>query len=54
MVAKWNHPPFFDYVDRWMTEADGPKRGFTRQMWDLYRRQADEIGAKTQARRRAR
>jgi hypothetical protein len=18
----WNHPPFFDYVDRWMTEND--------------------------------
>jgi hypothetical protein len=20
----WNHPAFFDYVDRWMTEDDGP------------------------------
>jgi hypothetical protein len=20
----WDHPPFFDYVDRWMTEDDGP------------------------------
>ena len=21
-VATWNHPAFFDYVDRWMTEDD--------------------------------
>lgn len=52
MAGKWNHPAYFDYVDRWMKEGGGPKRGFIREMWDLYRRQADEIGAKTQARRR--
>jgi hypothetical protein len=20
--SAWNHPPFFDYADRWMTEDD--------------------------------
>jgi hypothetical protein len=51
MRESWNHPPFFDYVDRWVTEGGGPERGFVREMWDLFRLQADEVGAKTKARR---
>jgi len=53
MNEAWNHPAFFDYVDRWMAEGGGPKRGFVREMWDLYRPRADEIGAKTKTRRRS-
>ncbi len=61
----WNHPPFFDYVDRWVNEAqDGmidrqslQRRGykpfpsdFVASMWATYRGQADEIGAEVQER----
>ncbi len=43
----WNHPPFFDYVDRWCAEEGAhAARGFVKAMWDMYRPQADEIGAK--------
>ncbi|MBT3201211.1 MAG: hypothetical protein HN350_15025 [Phycisphaerales bacterium] len=33
----WSHPPFFDYVDRWIKEDGGPKKGFVREMWNQYR-----------------
>lgn len=37
----WNHPAFFDYVDRWMAgdvEGGGAVGSlFVRNMWDLYR-----------------
>ena len=37
MKDKWSHPAFFDYVDRWIKEDGGPKKGFVRKMWDRYR-----------------
>ena len=52
MRKSWGHPPFFDYVDRWVKEGGGAKRGFVREMWDLYRPRADEIGAKARPGRR--
>lgn len=51
----WNHPAYFDYVDRWVKEegeAGFAKRKFIMEMWDQYRSQADAIGeesAKKQA-----
>ena len=50
----WNHPPFFDYVDRWCAE-EGEKAcsGFVKAMWDAYRDKAAEIGAESQRRRQA-
>ena len=43
--AAWNHDPFFDYVDRWMSYgADAPVTGgggagkaFIQDLWDAYR-----------------
>lgn len=36
----WNHDPYFDYVDRWMTgdveDADGSD-AFSEEMWNTYR-----------------
>jgi hypothetical protein len=52
MMGEWNHPVYFDYVDRWIMEDGGPKKGFEREMWDTYRQQADKIGAEVKARRR--
>ena len=55
----WDHDVFFDYVDRWVREADDglvdkktmKPRGykpfnsdFTREMWTTYRDRADAIG----------
>jgi hypothetical protein len=37
MKKAWSHPPFFDYVDRWMKEDNAPKKGFVREMWNAYR-----------------
>jgi MYXO-CTERM domain-containing protein len=38
--AVWNHDPYFDYVDRWMTgdvdDADGSD-AFSEEMWNTYR-----------------
>ncbi len=44
MTGCWNHPAFFDYVDRWVAEGGGPHTGFVRRMWDRYRSGADAIG----------
>lgn len=44
MTGGWNHPAFFDYVDRWVREGGGPHTGFVRAMWDRYRPKADAIG----------
>lgn len=44
----WNHPAYFDYVDRWVKEeGDGAfaKQKFIQQMWAEFRPGADEIGA---------
>ncbi len=57
----WNHNEFFDYVDRWVLEAQngmvdkktmkpiGYKvfpSDFVKAMWEIYRDKADEIGAR--------
>ncbi|MCY2995492.1 MAG: hypothetical protein NTY19_47655 [Planctomycetota bacterium] len=47
MVDCWNHPAFFDYVDRWWDEEQ-QANDFVKAMWKQYREQADEIGAKVQ------
>jgi hypothetical protein len=63
----WNHDGFFDYVDRWVSEAqDGAVDrktmkptgyqpspcGFVEAMWKAYRAKADEIGAQALSRSR--
>jgi len=42
----WNHPVFFEYVDRWQKE-EAPKAGnpFVMAMWAAYRDKADAMGA---------
>jgi hypothetical protein len=41
LVEEWNHPPLFDYTDRYaLTEPSGWTRswsGWVERMWDLYR-----------------
>jgi hypothetical protein len=44
MVSAWNHPAFFDYVDRWWRETESAN-DFVKAMWIRYRDEADEIGA---------
>jgi hypothetical protein len=44
MTDNWNHPAFFDYVDRWWRE-EGKADSFVSAMWKIYRDEADEIGA---------
>lgn len=44
MVDCWNHPAFFDYVDRWW-EEEHQANAFVTSMWKRYREQADAIGA---------
>jgi hypothetical protein len=61
----WQHEAFFDYVDRWVKEAedgswDGEKNAptgyrafpgdFVAEMWKAYRDKADDIGAETKRR----
>jgi hypothetical protein len=36
MVDNWNHPPFFDYVDRWWRETQSAN-AFVKAMWVMYR-----------------
>ena len=40
MVDKWNHPPYFAYVDRWCDET-GSANEFVGGMWNMYRDRAD-------------
>ena len=47
MVDDWNHPPYFDYVDRWCEET-GNANEFVWAMWSTYRTRADGIGAESQ------
>jgi len=50
----WNHPPFFDYVDRWCAEeGDKAAAGLAKAMWETYRAKADEIGAALRRKRTA-
>ena len=50
MVAHWNHPPFFDYVDRWYRETQ-TANPFVKAMWTTYRDEADRIGARVERKR---
>jgi hypothetical protein len=51
MVDNWDHPPFFDYVDRWYRDTQHAN-GFVKAMWIMYRDKADAIGAEAFQRRR--
>jgi len=49
----WDHPAYFDYVDRWIKEeAPKGKDAYSygpppvRAMWLKYRPQADELGTR--------
>lgn len=50
MVDCWDHPPFFDYVDRWWKEEQ-QANAFVQSMWEMYRDKADEIGAEIKKQR---
>ena len=41
MVDCWNHPPFFDYVDRWW-EEEHKANAFVTAMWEMYREKAGQ------------
>jgi hypothetical protein len=41
MVQRWDHPAFFDYVDRWWDE-EGRANPFVTAMWERYRASAKE------------
>jgi len=47
MTANWNHPAFFDYVDRWWQE-EAKASPFVKAMWETYRDKAEAIGAGVQ------
>ncbi len=38
--SAWNHPPFMDYVDRWVKETPAKISAFTAAMWNAYRKTA--------------
>lgn len=48
MVDDWNHPAYFDYVDRWWQESESAN-DFVKTVWTTYRSQADAVGAAVQA-----
>ena len=50
MAANWNHPAFFDYVDRWWRETESANH-FVAAVWTMYRDKADAIGAEVQRKR---
>ena len=53
-VELWDHPAFFDYVDRWCAEeGDKAASGIVKAMWQAYRPSADETGTAARARRTA-
>ena len=42
----WDHPAYFDYVDRWCKEeGEAAADPFTKAMWNTYRSKADALGA---------
>ncbi len=45
MVDNWNHPAYFDYVDRWWRETESAN-DFVKAMWTTYRDQADTVGTR--------
>ena len=63
----WNHPAYFDYVDRWIKEQDAARNPehndyqhahycwggeVVKKMWETYRPKADDIGTGSRARRK--
>lgn len=53
-VALWDHPAFFDYVDRWcVEEGDKAASGLPKAMWEAYRATADAIGEEAREKRTA-
>ena len=50
----WDHPVYFDYVDRWYKE-EGKAAGspFSMGMWDAYRSKADAMGTEAKKHRPA-
>lgn len=50
MVDCWDHPPYFDYVDRWWNEEQ-KANDFVKSMWEMYRDKADVIGAAAKKKR---
>jgi hypothetical protein len=50
MSDHWDHPAFFDYVDRWWDETQSANP-FVTAMWTKYCDEADKIGAEAQRRR---
>jgi len=55
MIECWNHPVFFEYVDRWIAEEGAGAAGsaFVTAMWERYRDKADGIGKTIRERRAA-
>ena len=60
----WSYPAFFDYVDRWVKDAEPTGNDYQREvklygsppikaMWTAYRAKADELGKTFRARRDA-
>lgn len=50
----WNHPAYFDYVDRWIAEeGDKAASGLVDEMWKTYRTQADTLAAEAAKRQAA-
>ena len=58
----WDHPAYFDYVDRWIKEQGADSDTYAKEvhsygnppikaMWKLYREKADDIGATYKAKR---
>ncbi len=50
MTDNWNHPAYFDYVDRWWSEEANANPLVT-AMWEAYRDKADQIGAEVRKKR---
>ena len=47
-LETWDHPAFFDYVDRWVAEQSPDfAPALPKSMWEKYREQADEMGTAT-------
>jgi len=41
LIDAWDHPAFFDYVDRWCRAEETPANPFVSAMWNSFRRGAD-------------
>ena len=46
----WDHDPFFDYVDRWMSgdvDGGGDTDAFSQDMWATYRDDLPDAGSES-------